>query len=101
MTQINDKGFKEILQEAIEEDGDFMKELLRFMLQQLLEYERDEQIGVDKYERDNNERKCSRNGYKERSLNTRLGKIELRKPQIKEFPFKPWYPVIIRGVRKL
>ena len=88
MTQINNKGFKEILQEAIEEDGDFMKDLLSFMLQQLLEHERDKQIGVDKYERDENERKGSRNGYKGRALNTRLGKVNLRKPQIREFPFR-------------
>lgn len=88
MTQIDDKGFKEILQEAIEEDGDFMKDLLSFMLQQLLEHERDKQIGVDKYERDDNEREGSRNGYKERTLNTRLGKVNLRKPQIREFPFR-------------
>ena len=88
MTQINNKAFKEIFQGAIDEDGDFMKELLKFMLQQLLEYERDKQIGVDKYKRDDNERKGSRNGYKERSLNTRLGKMRLKKPQIREFPFK-------------
>jgi len=88
VTQIDDKGFKEILQEAIEEDGDFMKDLLSFMLQQLLEHERDKQIGVDKYERDDNEREGSRNGYKERTLNTRLGKVNLRKPQIREFPFR-------------
>lgn len=88
MTQINDKGFKEILQEVIEEDGDFMRELLGFMLQQLSEHERDKQIGVDKYERNNEERNGSRNGYKERNLNTRVGKIRLKKPQIREFPFR-------------
>ena len=59
MTQMNNKAFKEIFQGAIDEDGDFMKELLKFMLQQLLEYERDKQIGVDKYKRDDNERKGS------------------------------------------
>lgn len=88
MTQINNKEISEILQEAIDEDGDFMKDLLSFMLQQLLEHERDKQIGVDKYERDESERKGSRNGYKERALNTRLGKVNLRKPQIREFPFR-------------
>jgi transposase-like protein len=88
VTQINNKEISEILQEAIEEDGDFMKDLLSFMLQQLLEYERDRQIGVDKYKRDDNERKGSRNGYKGRALNTRLGKLNLRKPQIREFPFR-------------
>ncbi|MEA1913572.1 MAG: IS256 family transposase [candidate division WOR-3 bacterium] len=87
MTQINNKAFKEILQEAIEEDGDFMKELLKFMFQQILEYERDNQIGVELYERDEEKRKGSRNGYKDRSLNTRLGRLKLHKPQIREFPF--------------
>ncbi len=65
-----------------------MRELLRFMLQQLLEYKRDKQIGINKYERDDNEREGSRNGYKGRTLNTRLGKVSLRKPQIREFPFR-------------
>lgn len=81
-------GIKGILQGAIEKDGDFMKDLLSFMLQQLLEHERDKQIGVDKYERNDNQREGSRNGYKERTLNTRFGKLNLRKPQIREFPFK-------------
>ncbi|MBA7626817.1 IS256 family transposase IS16 [subsurface metagenome] len=88
MTQINDKEISEILQEVIEEDGDFIRELLGFMLQQLLEHERDKQIGVNKYKRDESERKGSRNGYKGRALNTRLGKVNLRKPQIREFPFR-------------
>jgi len=88
VTQINNKEIKGILQEAIEKDGDFMKDLLSFMLQQLLEHERDMQIGVDKYERDDNQREGSRNGYKERTLNTRLGKLNLKKPQIREFPFR-------------
>lgn len=87
MTQINNKAFKEILQGAIKEDGDFMKGLLKFMLQQVMEYERDNQTGVLKYERDEGKRKGSRNGYKDRSLNTRLGRMELKKPQIREFPF--------------
>jgi len=98
MTQVNNKAFKEIMQEAIEEDGDFMKELLSFMLQQVMEYERDNQTGVLKYERDEEKRKGSRNGYmehycivlpyKDRSLNTRLGRMSLKKPQIREFPFR-------------
>jgi len=56
------------------------------MLQQLLEHERDKQIGVDKYERNNEERNGSRNGYKERNLNTRVGKIRLKKTSDKRVP---------------
>lgn len=65
-----------------------MKELLKFMLQQILEHERDNQIGVLKYERDEEKREGTRNRYKERSLNTRLGKMKLQKLQIREFSFK-------------
>lgn len=88
MTRKEDNKIKEILQEAIEEDGDFIKKLLGRLLQELLEYERDLQIGVEKYERDDGKRQGTRNGYKSRWLNTRMGKISLNKPQIREFPFK-------------
>lgn len=76
MTQINSTKLKEIYQDAVKEDSDYMKELLTHILQSLTEIERDEK-----------QRKGCRNGYKKRSLNTRLGKLELLKPQIREFPF--------------
>lgn len=87
MNRKQNKQLKEILQEAISEDGDFVKELVRKILQELLEEERDLQIGVGKYVRDDSQRYGSRNGYKPRSLNTRVGKLNLRKPQIREYPF--------------
>ena len=88
MTRKEDNKIEAILQEAIEEDGDFIKKLLGRLLQKLLEYERDLKIGVEKYERDDGKRQGTRNGYKSRGLNTRMGKISLNKPQIREFPFK-------------
>jgi len=53
-----------ILQEALKKDEDFMKEILKTTLQQLMEEERDQQVGVLSHERDNQKRKTSRNGYK-------------------------------------
>ncbi len=88
MTQVNNTEIKEIYQEAVEKDEDFMRELLTKVLQELLEIERDKQIGVKEYIRDKKQRKGLRNGYKNRELNTRLGKLKLLKPQIREFPFK-------------
>lgn len=88
MTQVNITKLKEIYQEAVEKDEDFMRELLTKVLQELLEIERDKQIGVKEYIRDEKQRKGLRNGYKNRELNTRLGKLKLLKPQIREFPFK-------------
>ncbi|GAH51500.1 unnamed protein product, partial [marine sediment metagenome] len=41
MTQVNITKLKEIYQEAVEKDEDFMRELLTKVLQELLEIERD------------------------------------------------------------
>jgi len=45
------------------------------------------QSGANSYERTNS-RKASRNGYKSRTLLTKFGKLELSKPQLREFPFE-------------
>ena len=87
MTQVNGKELKAILQEALAKDKDFSREILHKGLQSFLETERDELIGVGKHVRDG-ERQATRNGYKDRNLNTRLGKLKLKKPQIREFPFR-------------
>lgn len=87
MTQLHSKSIQTILQEALDKDKDFLKELTRRILQQLMEEERDQQVGVGSYQRDNTKRKASRNGYKPRSFNTRVGNLLLAKPQIREFAF--------------
>jgi putative transposase len=87
MTQLNSKSIQEILQGALHEDGDFLKEILRRVLQQIMEEERDRQVGVLSHERDNQKRKANRNGYKPRSFQTRVGNLLLAKPQIREFAF--------------
>jgi transposase-like protein len=87
MTQLNSKSIKTILQEALTKDGDFLKEMVRMLLQEMMEEERDQQVGVLSHQRDNNKRKANRNGYKPRSFNTRVGSLLLAKPQIREFAF--------------
>ncbi|GAG84877.1 unnamed protein product [marine sediment metagenome] len=42
MTQINNTEIKKIYQEAVKKDEDFMKKLLKYILQIVLEEERDE-----------------------------------------------------------
>jgi transposase-like protein len=88
MTQLNSKSIKSILQEALTKDGDFLKEMVRMLLQEMMEEERDTQVGVLSHKRDNAKRKANRNGYKPRSLNTRVGRLLLAKPQIREFAFQ-------------
>jgi putative transposase len=87
MTQLNSKSIKSILQEALSKDGDFLKEMVRMLLQEMMEEERDTQVGVLSHQRDNTRRKANRNGYKPRSFNTRVGNLLLAKPQIREFAF--------------
>jgi len=64
-----------------------MKEIVKRTLQQLMEEERDQQVGVLSHQRDDTKRKANRNGYKPRSFNTRVGRLLLAKPQIREFAF--------------
>jgi len=75
------------LQEALSKDGDFLKEMVRMLLQEAMEEGRDAQVGVLSHQRDHTKRKANRNGYKARSFNTRIGKLLLAKPQIREFAF--------------
>ncbi len=85
MTRLNSTSLREIFQEALKEDKDFIKELLRRLLQEFMEEERNQQVRVSSYVRDKSIRKATHNGYKSRSLNTRVGNLKLKKPQIREF----------------
>jgi len=44
ITQLNSTSLREVFQEALKEDKDFIKELLRRLLQEFMEEERDKQI---------------------------------------------------------
>jgi len=66
MTQLNSKSIKTILQEALAKDGDFLKEMVRMLLPEIREEERDAQVGVLSHQRDDTKRKANRNGYKPR-----------------------------------
>jgi hypothetical protein len=46
MTRLNSTSLREIFQEALKEDKDFIKELLRRLLQEFMEEERNQQVGV-------------------------------------------------------
>jgi len=81
MTPLNSTSLKEIFQEALKEDKDFIKELLERLLQEFMEEERNQQVGVSSYVRDKSIRKATRNGYKSRSLNT---KVYLSHPSIRK-----------------
>jgi putative transposase len=68
------------------EDPAFLKEIVERVLQELLEAEMTEHIGAAPYERVEN-RKGHRNGYKPRTLRTRVGTLNLAVPQDREETF--------------
>ncbi len=74
------------LQEIFGADKDSFKELLREVLQEVLEQEMTEAIGAEKGERSPG-RLGYRSGYYNRSLVTRVGKLELRIPQDRQGHF--------------
>jgi transposase-like protein len=63
-----------------------MRKLLEVMIQKILDEEMKSFIGADLYER-SEERRGYRNGYKSRTLKTRVGKIELNVPQERDGKF--------------
>ena len=82
-----DTGLLEMLQEHCEQD--LFKEMLRIMFQEVMEEEIKRHLGADRHER-TKDRAGYRNGYKKRSFNTRLGKLELSVPQARGTePYSP------------
>lgn len=71
----------------MEADPDFMKGLVREVLQQVLEAEMEETLGAGKSERVEG-RQGYRSGYYSRRLVTRVGNIELRVPQDRQGQFR-------------
>ena len=77
----------EILQLLSDNREDVFKKLLTESLNAILKAESTEQLGAERYER-SEERTDSRNGSRERKLNTRLGTITLSVPRHRDKPFK-------------
>jgi putative transposase len=70
------------------EDGNFLRSLAETVLQILMEAEVEGLIGAGRYER-SGERSTYRNGYRERTLDTRLGSLNLKIPKLRtgsDFP---------------
>lgn len=69
-------------------NGDFIRELGQWTLQRLMELEVEQQIGAEPHER-NQERTTHRNGYRERSLDTRSGTMNLKIPKLRSGTYFP------------
>ena len=63
-------------------------ELGQFTLQRLMELETDERCGAARHER-SEQRINRRNGYRERSIETRIGKLDLTIPKLRSGSYFP------------
>jgi len=77
----------DVWQEAKDAGDDPIRVLLQGLLQRLLEEEMTAHLGAEPYER-TAERRGRRNGYKPRTLKTRVGKMELLVPKDREGRFR-------------
>lgn len=76
----------ELMQKA--GDGDFLRTLAESVLQILMEADVEGLVGAGRYER-NGERQTYRNGYRDRTLDTRLGQLQLRIPKLRQGTYFP------------
>jgi putative transposase len=76
----------EALQKA--DDGNFLRSLAETVLQILMEADVEGVIGAGRYER-SGERSTWRNGYRDRTLDTRLGQLNLRIPKLRTGSYFP------------
>ena len=91
MSQQDDTLKKKLMQYLGAENGekgnsDWMKELVGWLMQEMLELEFGEYLGAEPYER-SGERQGYRNGYRYRELYTRVGQLTLRVPRDREGRF--------------
>src|SRR5215217_2884078 len=76
----------ELLQKAGE--GDFLRSVAEAVLQLLMEADVEGLVGAGRHER-SPERLNWRNGYRERTLDTRLGSLQLRVPKLRQGSYFP------------
>ena len=71
-------------------EGDFLRGAVEGFLQALMEADVSEQIGAGLYER-TEDRKTQRNGYRDRTWDTRAGSLALRIPKLREGTYFPGF----------
>lgn len=69
-------------------DGDFLRTIAESVMQLLMEADVEGIIGAGRHER-TLERATYRNGYRDRSLDTRLGSLQLRIPKLRQGSYFP------------
>lgn len=79
---------EELLDQIADQGLDALPELIRTIINAAMQLERQNYLGVDPYER-SPERQDHANGYKSKTVATRVGKITFDVPQVREGAFYP------------
>jgi putative transposase len=73
---------------TIDQDAGFLKEGIRVLSQALMEMEVEHHVGAGRHERSPG-RTGQRNGYRQRSWDTRVGTVELKVPRVRDGGYFP------------
>jgi len=80
------------------DDGDFLKTVAETALQRIMDCDVENVIGALRHER-SPDRLTYRNGYRDRTLETRLGNLELRVPKLRSGP--SYFPAFLEPRRTI
>ena len=105
MSQLDDTLMEKLRQlvktlDSDEEKPEWLRDLVGWLLQEMLNIEFNEFLGAEPYER-SEERQGYRNGYRQRELFTRVGQVTLRVPRDREGRFRLNSSNATNAVRKL
>jgi len=79
---------EELAADIADQGFEFMPELLRLVINAAMQMERQKYLGVEPYER-GPERRDQANGYKPKTMKTRVGDITFEIPQVRDGDFYP------------
>ena len=89
MTTQHDCTLSAALLEQIASEGlDALPDLMRTIINAAMEAERQQHLGVSRYER-SPERRGSANGFKPKTMTTRVGAVTFAVPQVRDGSFYP------------
>jgi len=79
---------EEILEQIAAEGMEALPELIRILINEAMRHEREQHLGARPYER-SPDRKGYANGYKPKTVKTRVGEIQFDVPQVRQGDFYP------------
>lgn len=79
---------QELLEQISEQGFEYLPEMIRVIINAAMQNEREKYLGAEYYERNPN-RKGHANGYKNKTVQTRIGSIDFSVPQVREGGFYP------------